>query len=87
MFQNIHNPEPDEIRIWLSEVELSINDAAIELGISKRQFSRFLSGDTKAKKVHALAMQMLWLIKENNEDKFVKRKKTGNEEVIKIPIK
>ena len=79
MFDNINNPEPDEIKIWLNEVKLTINQASIALGISKRQFSRFLSGDTKAKKVHALAMQMVWLVEEkknNGLSSFIKTKIT-----------
>ena len=87
MFDNINNPEPDEIKIWLNEVKLTINQASIALGISKRQFSRFLSGDTKAKKVHALAMQMVWLVEEKNKDLIEERKMFPKKEIIKIQIK
>ena len=87
MFDNINNPEPDEIKIWLNEVKLTINQASIALGISKRQFSRFLSGDTKAKKVHALAMQMVWLVEEKNKDLVEERKNFPKKEIIKIQIK
>ena len=47
MFDNINNPEPYEIKIWLKEVQLTINQASNALGISKRQFSRFLSATGK----------------------------------------
>ena len=87
MFDNINNPEPDEIKIWLNEVKLTINQASIALGISKRQFSRFLSGDTKDKKVHALAMQMVWLVEEKNKDLIEERKMFPKKEIIKIQIK
>ena len=87
MFDNINNPEPDEIKIWLNEVKLTINQASIALGISKRQFSRFLSGDTRAKKVHALAMQMVWLVEEKNKDLIEERKMFPKKEIIKIQIK
>ena len=87
MFDNINNPEPDEIKIWLNEVKFTINQASIALGISKRQFSRFLSGDTKAKKVHALAMQMVWLVEEKNKDLIEERKIFPKKEIIKIQIK
>ena len=87
MFDNINKPEPDEIKVWLDEVKLTINQASIALGISKRQFSRFLSGDTKAKKVHALAMQMVWLVEEKNKDLLEERKSLTKREIIKIEIK
>ena len=87
MFDNINNPEPDEIKIWLNEVKLTINQASIALGISKRQFSRFLSGDTKAKKVHALAMQTVWLVEEKNKDLIEERKSFPKKKIIKIQIK
>jgi hypothetical protein len=87
MFDNINKPEPNEIKIWLNEVKLTINQASIALGISKRQFSRFLSGDTKAKKVHALAMQMVWLVEEKNKDLIEERKIFPKKEIIKIQIK
>ena len=81
MFQNINKPEPIEIKDWMNE----INQASVALGISKRQFSRFLSGDTEAKKVHALAMQMIWLLHENQKEE--KNKIIDNNNKIKIPIK
>ena len=87
MFDNINKPEPNEIKIWLNEVKLTINQASIALGISKRQFSRFLSGDTRAKKVHALAMQMVWLVEEKNKDLIEERKMFPKKEIIKIQIK
>ena len=87
MFDNINKPEPNEIKIWLNEVKLTINQASIALGISKRQFSRFLSGDTKAKKVHALAMHMVWLVEEKNKDLIEERKSFPKKEIIKIQIK
>ena len=46
---------------------LNIGNASDALGISKRQFSRILSGESKAKRLHALAMQMVWLINENKK--------------------
>ena len=85
MFQDINKPEPEEIKYWMTQINLSINEASVELGISKRQFLRFLSGDTEAKKVHALAMQMLWILHESKKD-LVKKKNAGVKK-IKIPIK
>ena len=67
LFFNIDKPSPEEIKNWMKKNELSINSASEILGISKRQFSRFLSGETDAKRIHALAMQMVWLIKENKK--------------------
>ena len=43
--------------------DFTIDSGSSALGISKRQFARFLSGETNAKRVHSLAMQMIWLIK------------------------
>ena len=63
-----------------------IEKASEILGLSKRQFSRFLSGETYAKRVHSLAMQMVWLISENKrefDNKLVKKKAKK----ISIPIK
>ena len=85
MFQDMNKPAPLEIKDWMKEINFSVNQASNALGISKRQFSRFLSGDTEAKKVHALAMQMIWLLHENQkeeEDKII-----DNNKKIKIPIK
>ena len=89
MFENINSPNPKEIKLWMIEVKLTITDASYALGISKRQFSRFLSGETKAKKVHGLAMQMLWLVEENRKDieKSSELKKNKNKKRIKINIK
>ena len=67
LFFNIDKPSPEEIKNWMKKNELSINSASEILGISKRQFSRFLSGETDAKRIHALAMQMVWLINENKK--------------------
>ena len=86
MFNDINNPIPQEIKSWMIEINLSINEASIALGISKRQFSRLLSGETKAKKIHGLAMQMLWLVEENNKDLIDKKKLKKDNKVIKIPI-
>lgn len=86
MFNDINNPIPQEIKSWMIEINLSINEASIALGISKRQFSRLLSGETKAKKIHGLAMQMLWLVEENNKDLIDKKKMKKDNKVIKIPI-
>mgnify|MGYP001442864699 FL=1 len=89
MFADINSPNPKEIKLWMIEVKLTITDASYALGISKRQFSRFLSGETKAKKVHGLAMQMLWLVEENRKDieKSSELKKNKNKKRIKINIK
>ena len=86
MFNDINSPQPNEIKFWMSEIKLNIDEASVALGISKRQFLRFLSGDTKAKKVHALAMQMLWLIDENNKELNIYKPKK-REKIIKIEIK
>ena len=88
LFYDIDNPTSSEIKNWMLKNNFSINEASVGLGISRRQFSRFLSGETKAKKVHALAMQMIWLI---NEDKkgIIKKSETEKTKVkkISIPIK
>ena len=85
MFQDINKPEPEEIKYWMTQINFTIHEASVALGISKRQFLRFLSGDTEAKKVHALAMQMIWILHDSNKD-IVKKKSTGLKK-IKIPIK
>ena len=85
MFQDINKPAPLEIKDWMNEINFSVNQASNALGISKRQLSRFLSGDTEAKKVHALAMQMIWLLHENQKEE--KSKIVSDEKKIKIPIK
>ena len=61
--------------------------ASQKIGVSKRQFSRFLSGETSAKRVHALAMQMVWLIQEKQKKKWMKiQTRNISKEVIKIKI-
>lgn len=87
IFNDINKPDPLEIKSWLKELNFSVNEASIALGISKRQFSRFLSGETSAKKIHGLAMQMLWLISENNKDIQERNIKPPNRKSIAIPIK
>ena len=85
-FFDINNPKPAEIKEWMKINNLNIEKSSEILGLSKRQFSRFLSGETNAKRVHSLAMQMLWLINENNrefENKLIKKKAKK----ITIPIK
>ena len=67
LFLNINEPTPREIREWMKLIDLNVVNASDALGISKRQFSRILSGESKAKRLHALAMQMLWLINENKK--------------------
>jgi predicted XRE-type DNA-binding protein len=88
LFFNIDKPSPEEIKDWMKKNELSINLASETLGISKRQFARFLSGETHAKRIHALAMQMVWLINENKK-KLTENETTENKKKrkIKIPIK
>ncbi len=85
-FFDIDNPKPQEIQKWMKINNLNIEKSSEILGLSKRQFSRFLSGETKAKRVHALAMQMVWLINENKKefDKKINNKKVKK---ITIPIK
>jgi predicted XRE-type DNA-binding protein len=85
-FFDIDEPRPAEIREWMHSNNLSIKSASEILGISQRQFSRILSGESKAKRIHSLAMQMIWLINENKkkvgEDILKKNKKR-----VKIPIR
>ena len=88
LFFDIDNPSPNEIKNWMKNINLSANEAAKNLGISKRQFSRFLSGETNAKRIHSLAMQMIWLLNENkkrviNESEQIKK----DTKKISIPIK
>ena len=45
----------------------AVRNASDALGISKRQFSRILSGEYKAKRLHALAIQMVRIINENKK--------------------
>ena len=85
-FFDIDNPKPEEIKNWMKMNNLNIKKSSEILGLSKRQFSRFLSGETNAKRVHSLAMQMVWLINENQREfdsKLVKKKVKK----ISIPIK
>ena len=88
LFLNINKPTPSEIREWMKLNNLNIGNASYVLGISKRQFSRILSGESKAKKLHALAMQMVWLINENKK-KIIdeNQNKTFSKKTIKIPIR
>ena len=85
-FFDIDNPNPEEIKKWMKVNNLNIDKSSEILGMSKRQFSRFLSGETKAKRVHSLAMQMVWLINENKRefDKKIVKKEVKK---ISIPIK
>lgn len=87
LFLDINEPKPSEIKEWMKLNGLSINDASDVLGISKRQFSRILSGETKAKKLHSLAMQMVWLINENKKQILKTNSKNNSNKTIKIPIK
>ena len=88
LFLDINEPKPSEIKNWMKLNGLSINDASGLLGISKRQFARILSGETKAKKLHSLAMQMIWLINENKKQ-IIKTNPRSSHKIksIKIPIK
>ncbi len=89
---DLDNPKPEEIKHWMKINELNIITAADTLGMSKRQFSRFLSGETNAKRVHTLAMQMVWLVKENKKELQSENnnlQKPNNKKIkkISIPIK
>ena len=85
-FIDIDNLQPHEIKKWMKINNLNIKKSSEILGLSKRQFSRFLSGETNAKRVHSLAMQMVWLINENERefDRKIAKKKVKK---ISIPIK
>ena len=86
LFFDLDKPNSEEIKKWMEKNEFSIKNASDALGISKRQFARFLSGETEAKRVHSLAMQMVWLINENKrefDNKIIKKKVKK----ISIPIK
>lgn len=85
IFIDIDKPHPQEIKEWMKKNKLNIDQSAGILGISKRQFSRFLSGETQAKRVHSLAMQMVWILYENKKE-IIKNDKSGSKKVI-IPIK
>ena len=89
LFFNVDEPTPDEIRKWMKLNNLSIQTASSLLGISKRQYSRILSGESKAKRLHVLAMQMIWLIKENKKEmmKSPNSEEKTKQKVIKIPIR
>ena len=88
LFLNINEPTPVEIREWMKLNNLNVGNASDVLGISKRQFSRILSGESKAKKIHALAMQMVWLINENKKKIMDENKnRTLSKKIIKIPIR
>ena len=89
-FFDLDNPKPLEIKNWMEKNNFTLFSASQKIGVSKRQFSRFLSGETSAKRVHALAMQMVWLIQENKKEmdedsnkKYIK----GSHRKINIPIK
>ena len=88
-FFDLDNPKPQEIKDWMKSNELTIETASRSLGVSKRQFSRFLSGETNAKKVHTLAMQMVCFL--NEYKKIVEESKNNhkkkNVKRISIPIK
>lgn len=86
-FFDIDEPRPTEIREWMHSNNLSIKSASEILGISQRQFSRILSGESKAKRIHSLAMQMIWLINENKRRVVDESKKNKTSKRISIPIK
>ncbi len=88
LFLNINEPSPNEIRQWMKINDLTIQSASETLGISKRQYARILSGESKAKRIHALAMQMVWLINENKK-KIIDENLSDNisKKTVKIPIK
>tara|TARA_B100001248_G_scaffold186633_1_gene142470 strand:- start:223 stop:483 length:261 start_codon:yes stop_codon:yes gene_type:complete len=85
IFIDIDKPHPREIKEWMKKNKLNIDQSAEILGISKRQFSRFLSGETQAKRVHSLAMQMVWILYENKKE-IIKNDK-GYSKKVTIPIK
>ena len=89
LFFDIDNPSPEEIKIWMKKNDFTINSGSSALGISKRQFARFLSGETNAKRVHSLAMQMVWLINENKKSIINQHRQKSKKDVkkISIPIK
>ena len=86
IFFDIDNPKPNEIKDWMKKNSLNIDESSRVLGISKRQFSRFLSGETKAKRVHTLAMQMIWILNENKRE-IINNNVKNNSKKIQIPIK
>ena len=85
-FFDLDNPKPQEIKDWMKNNNLTIETASKSLGVSKRQFSRFLSGETNAKKVHTLAMQMIWILNENKKE-IINNNVKNNSKKIQIPIK
>jgi len=88
LFADINNPTTQEIKDWMIKSDLSINSASELLGISKRQLLRIISGESKAKKIHSLAMQMIWLINENKKNILNKSQENNSrKKVIKIPIR
>ena len=90
LFFDLDNPSPIEIKTWMKKNDFTIDSGSFALGISKRQFARFLSGETKAKRVHSLAMQMVWLVNENKKsiiNENANKKKSGEIKKISIPIK
>ena len=86
IFFDIDSPKPSEIKDWMKKNSLNIEESSKVLGISKRQFSRFLSGETKAKRVHTLAMQMIWILNENKKEIIDNNVKKDSKK-IQIPIK
>ena len=80
------NQEDKKIKDWMKKNSLNIDESSRVLGISKRQFSRFLSGETKAKRVHTLAMQMIWILNENKKE-IINNNVKNNSKKIQIPIK
>ena len=46
LFFDIDNPSPNEIKVWMKKNDFTIDSGSFALGISKRQFARFLSGET-----------------------------------------
>ncbi len=89
LFFDIDNPSPEEIKIWMKKNDFTIDSGSSALGISKRQFARFLSGETNAKRVHSLAMQMVWLINENKKNIINQHTQKQKKDLkkISIPIK
>ena len=88
LFADINNPTTQEIKDWMIKSDLSISSASELLGISKRQFLRIISGESKAKKIHSLAMQMIWLINENKKNILNKSLEVNSQKkIIKIPIR
>ena len=87
LFFDIDNPSPEEIKIWMKKNDFTIDSGSFALGISKRQLARFLSGETNAKRVHSLAMQMIWLINENKQKISENISKNKNVKKVSIPIK